>query len=201
MITVKIFDDDIQIDEMQIILVGGGLQGLEGPSGYDYKLMKPKHEDMPHIEHKPEDGHLVLIAKTLLTFLQVSDKKVNNIIQFPLTNREEEVKTNIVEKFIEYSKQERFIEVNEPIFKHEDKTLKIRCYKFKYSFINEEKIIRGEELELFEIVLGFINGKFNKQSKVFIESIQLVNIANASDEIIIRCVSEDTPENEFEDEE
>lgn len=88
MITVKVFDDDIQIDEVQIMLVGGGLKGLGGPAGYDYKLMKPKHPDMPHIEHMPEDGHLVLITKTLLTYLQVSSKKPDNIIQFPLTNRE-----------------------------------------------------------------------------------------------------------------
>lgn len=84
MITVKFFHDDEQIEEMQIMLVGGGLQGLEGPSGYDYKLMKPKHPDMPHIAHKPEDGDLILVAKTLLAFLDVSAKKpVDNIIQFP----------------------------------------------------------------------------------------------------------------------
>jgi hypothetical protein len=84
MITVKIFNNDEQVEEMQIMLVGGGLQGLGGPTGeYDYKLMKPKHEDMPAIPHNPTDGDLALVAKTLLTFLKVSTKRpLNNIIQF-----------------------------------------------------------------------------------------------------------------------
>ena len=89
MITIKIFDDDTQIDELHIMLVGGGLKGLGGPSGFDYKLMKPKHENMPPISHFPEEGHLMLVAKTLLTYLKVSEKKPENkIIQFPQKEKE-----------------------------------------------------------------------------------------------------------------
>ena len=89
MVTVKIFHNEEQIEELQIMMVGGGLQGLEGPTGYDYVLIKPKHPDMPHIAHKPEDGDIVLAAKALVTLVNVSTKPVDNIIQFPIKEEED----------------------------------------------------------------------------------------------------------------
>jgi hypothetical protein len=66
-------------------MLGGGNQGVGGPSGYDYVLMRPKHPDMPPIAHKPEDGTLELVVKTLYTYLKISEEKpiFTNIIQFP----------------------------------------------------------------------------------------------------------------------
>lgn len=83
MLIVKIFNDDSLVQEMKIMLLGGGRQGVGGATGYDYVLMSPKHPDMPPIAHKPEEGDLVLVAKTLMTFINVSANNPDNIIQFP----------------------------------------------------------------------------------------------------------------------
>lgn len=83
MITVKILNDDELVEEFHIMLVGGGLKGLGGPTGYDYVLMKPKHPDMPSIAHKLEEGDLMLVVKTLFTYIKVCSENPNNIVQFP----------------------------------------------------------------------------------------------------------------------
>jgi hypothetical protein len=93
MIKVKIFNNDEQTEEFEIMMLGGGNQGVGGESGYDYVLMKPKHPDMPPIAHKPEDGDLALVIKTLYTYLQISEEKPqvkDNIIQFPVQQNKED---------------------------------------------------------------------------------------------------------------
>jgi hypothetical protein len=95
MITVKIFNNEEQIEEFEIMMLGGGNQGVGGASGYDYVLMKPKHPDMPPIAHKPEDGDLALVVKTLYTYLKVkvseeTPQLKDNIIQFPIPQNKED---------------------------------------------------------------------------------------------------------------
>jgi hypothetical protein len=93
MITIKIDRDGEQTEEFKIMLLGGGNQGVGGASGYDYVLMTPKHPDMPPIAHKPEDGDLALVVKTLYTYLKVSEEKPqmkDNIIPFPQKDKQDE---------------------------------------------------------------------------------------------------------------
>lgn len=87
MLTVKLFNDGEQIEELQIMLLGGGNQGVGGPTGYDYVLMRPKNSDMPPIAHKPEDGDLLLAAKFLYTYSGILKQNPDNIIQFPKTKK------------------------------------------------------------------------------------------------------------------
>jgi hypothetical protein len=88
MINVKIFNNETKVEEFEIMMLGGGNQGVGGPSGYDYVLMKPKHPDMPPIAHKPEDGDLLLVTKMLYTYTKVLAASPNNIIQFPKPKKE-----------------------------------------------------------------------------------------------------------------
>lgn len=94
----------------------------------------------------------------------------------------------LVNDFIKFVNQDRFIKVNDPVVEYLGETIAIKSFKIKEKFITDQDSNNFIfDKTKFPIILKSINEKFGENTKIFLLGI-LVKFCNSNEyQIIVRC--------------